>query len=901
MKPFKRLLARVRNFTTKHRGDERLREEMEEHLALQTEENIRVGMTLAEARRQARLQFGAIEAIRENYHAEKGLPLLENLLHDTRFALRILCKSPGFTVLAVLTLALGIGATTAIFSVVNGVVLKPLPYPDPERLVDVRLKLPDVNQGNWGLSRADFFIFREQSTTFQDVGLYTIGLNSQGEAVNVTGIGQPEHVPAQSVTASVLPILGVTPQLGRVFAWADDQPDSPDTVVLNYGYWRSKFGGDKSVLGRAIDVDGRPRTIIGVLPQRFSFLDKTNLAMLLPMKLDRVDTHLGDYNSGAIARLRPGVTLAQANAYIARMIPIVLRSFPPPPCCAVKDFENLRLQSNLLPLKQEVVGNVDKVLWVLMGGIGLVLLIACANVANLLLLRAEGRQREFAIRAALGSTRGRIAAGLLAESLILAAFGGVLGLGLAYGALKALVAMALTGLPRLHEIGIDGRVVLFALAVSLAASLLFGSVPVFKYAGAGIGIRLREGGRSMSESRERRRSRGLLVIVQVALALVLLVSSGLMIRTFRALTRVNPGFEAPSEVLTFRVYIPETQVKDPARVFRIEQAISQTIATLPGVSSAGVSADLPMDGGGDLDGVFVKDRIYASSETPLYRYDYVAPGFLKTLGTPLVAGRDFTWSEIYSKVPVAMVSEKFARDFWRDPSSAIGKQIGGGPKNPWREIVGVVGDVRQDGVDKEAPASVYLPVLASFFGGDYVSRDVAFAIRSPRAASAGMMSEVQRAVWSVDSGLPLSEVYTMDYYYTKSMARTSFMLVMLSLAAGMALLLGIVGLYGVIAYSVSQRTHELGIRMALGAQKRDVLKLVLTQGMRLTLIGVGAGLAGAFALTHFLSSLLYGVKAYDPLTFATVALLLIVVACFAGYIPARRAAKVDPMVALRYE
>jgi hypothetical protein len=289
MKPFKRLLARVRNFTTKHRGDERLREEMEEHLALQTEENIRVGMTLAEARRQARLQFGAIEAIRENYHAEKGLPLLENLLHDTRFALRILCKSPGFTVLAVLTLALGIGATTAIFSVVNGVVLKPLPYPDPERLVDVRLKLPDVNQGNWGLSRADFFIFREQSTTFQDVGLYTIGLNSQGEAVNVTGIGQPEHVPAQSVTASVLPILGVTPQLGRVFAWADDQPDSPDTVVLNYGYWRSKFGGDKSVLGRAIDVDGRPRTIIGVLPQRFSFLDKTNLAMLLPMKLDRVD------------------------------------------------------------------------------------------------------------------------------------------------------------------------------------------------------------------------------------------------------------------------------------------------------------------------------------------------------------------------------------------------------------------------------------------------------------------------------------------------------------------------------------------------------------------------------------------------------------------------------------
>ena len=803
MKLLKRLFARVRNFTTKRRGDERLREEMEEHLALQTEENVRAGMTSAEARRQARLQFGSIEAIREDYHAEKGLPLLENLLHDTRLALRILCKSPGFTVMAVLTLALGVGATTAIFSVVNGVVLKPLPYPDPERLVEVRLKLPDINQGNWGLSRADFFIFREQSSTFQDVGLYTIGINSQGDAVNVTGIGEPDHVPAQSVTASVLPILGVTPQIGRLFALADDQPDSPDTVILTYRYWRSKFGGDRSVLGRAIDVDGKPRAIIGVLPQRFSFLDKTNLAMLLPMKLNRVDTHLGDYNFGAIARLRPGVTLAQADADIVRMIPIVLRSFPPPPCCAVKDFENLRLESNLLPLKQKVVGNVDKVLWILMGGIGLVLLIACANVANLLLVRAEGRQQEFAIRAALGSTRGRIAAGLFAESLILAAFGGALGLGLAYGALKALVAMAPTGLPRLHEIGIDGRIVLFALAVSLAASLLFGSVPVFKYAGAGIGIRLREGGRSMSESRERHRSRGLLVIIQVALALVLLVSSGLMIRTFRALTRVNPGFDAPSEVLTFRAYIPDTQVKDPARVVRIEEEISHAIATLPGVSSAGVSAALPMDGGGDLEGVFVKDRVYAPSETPLYRYDYVAPGFLKTLGTPLVAGREFTWSEIYNKVPVAMVSEKFARDYWHDPSSAIGKQIGGGPKNPWREIVGVVGDVYQDGVDKEAPASVYLPVLASFFGGDYVSRDVAFSIRSPRAASEGLMSEVQRAVWSVDSSLPLAEVYTLDYYYTKSMARTSFMLVMLSLAGGMALLLGIVGLYGVIAYSVS--------------------------------------------------------------------------------------------------
>lgn len=896
-----RTRALLRLLFTRRDVENELDSEVQGYFEILVDRQVQNGVPAEEARRLTQIHFEGTERVKEKVREARTGAAFASRARDVNYALRQLCRRPGFMALAVITLAIGIGATTAIFSVVNGVVLKPLPYPDPERLVDVRLKPQDANQGNWGLSNADFFVFREQSSTFEDIGLYTIGLSSQGEAVNVTGIGEPEHVPAQSITASVLPILGVTPQLGRVFTSADNQPDSPDTVILSYGYWRSKFGGDRSVLGRAIDVDGRPRMIIGVLPQRFNFLDKANLAMLLPMKLNRANTYLGSYNSGAIARLRPGVTLAQANADIARVIPIVLRSFPPPPCCAVKDFENLRLEPNLLPLKQKVVGNVDKVLWVLMGGIGLVLLIACANVANLLLLRAEGRQQEFAIRAALGSTRGRIAAGLLAESLILAAFGGVLGLGLAYGALKALVAMAPTGLPRLHEIGIDGRIVLFALAVSLAASLFFGSVPVFRYAGPGIGIRLRESGRSMSESRERHRSRGLLVIFQVALALVLLVSSGLMIRTFHALTRVNPGFEAPSEVLTFRVYIPETQVKDSTRVFRIEQEISQTIATLPGVSSAGVSANLPMDGGGDLEGAFVKDRIYAPSETPLFRYDYVGPGFLKTLGTPLIAGREFTWSEIYSKVPVAMVSEKFARDFWHDPSSAIGKQIGGGPKNPWREVVGVVGDVHQDGVDKEAPASVYLPALVSFFGGDYVSRDVTFALRSPRAASAGLMSEVERAVRSVDSGLPLSEVHTMDYYYTKSMARTSFMLVMLSLAGGMALLLGIVGLYGVIAYSVSQRTHELGIRMALGAQKRDVLKLVLTQGISLTLIGVGIGIVGAFALTHALSSLLYGVKATDPLTFGAVTLVLTGVALFACYLPARRAAKVDPLVSLRYE
>lgn len=487
----------------------------------------------------------------------------------------------------------------------------------------------------------------------------------------------------------------------------------------------------------------------------------------------------------------------------------------------------------------------------------------------------------------------------------MAVCGGLFGLGLAYGALRVLVAMAPQGLPRLHEIGVDGNVVLFTLAVSLAAGLLFGSIPVFKYAGAGLGIGLRAGERSMSESRERHRARGVLVIVQVALALVLLVSSGLMIRTFRALTSVNPGFAAPpAEVQTFGIGIRDAQVKDPERVVRIEEEILRKIEAIPGVSSVGLSINVPMDGNRWGNPVFAKDRVFAQGEVPPGRMGLVAPGFFKTLGTPLVAGRDFTWIDIYNKVPVAIVSENFAREYWRDPASAIGKEIRRNEKDDWREVVGVVGDVRQDGVDKEAPTSVYWPILVANFGGNpdvQTQRNVTFAIRSPRASSEGLINEIRQAVWSVAPNLPLAEVNTLNYYYTRSMARTSFTLVMLAIAGNMALFLGIVGLYGVIAYSVSQRRREIGIRMALGAGKGEVLKMVTGEGIKLALIGVVIGLAGALGLTRFLSGLLYGVKPSDPPTLVAVSALLIAVALFASYIPARQAAKVDPLVALRHE
>jgi predicted permease len=820
------------------------------------------------------------------------------LATQLRQVLRRLGRAPFFTAVTLLTLAVGIGANTAIFSVLEGVLLKPLSYSHPEDLVAVALNGAGLHLKDLELSPSTYFILREQHRTFQDIGLY------MGAALNITGLGEPEHVSGIAVTDGVLPVLGVSPMLGRSFTRSDDSPGSADTVMLTYGYWRRKFGGDRSVIGKTITVDGQLRQIIGVLPQNFRFRDQRDLALLVPCKFDRQKTFLGRYSYGALARLRPGISLAQASADVARILPIVLTSFPPPPGYSVKMFEDARIGPNLRPLKQDVVGDVGKVLWVLTGGLGLVLLIACANVANLLLVRAEGREQELSIRAALGATRVRIAAELFLESLILALLGSALGLALAYGALRGLVALAPAGLPRLEEIGIDGTVVLFTLGLALVSSLLFGSIPILKYAGARLGTGLREGGRSMSESRQRYRSRSVLVIAQVALALVLLISSGLMIRTFRALTQVNPGFLAPAGLQTFRVDIPDTQVKEPERVARLEEEILHKIEAVPGVASVGLSMSVPLDGNEWNDAVFLKDRAHSSRDFPLHRFRFVAPGFFKTLGTPLVAGRDLTWNDVYNKRPVVIVSQKLAHEFWPDSASALGQQIRPATKDEWREIIGVVGDMRDDGMDKDAPSSVYWPILVASFEGDpgvEVRRYVTFSIRSSRAGSQSLMEEVQRAVWSMDSDLPLSDVRTLDYLYRKSMARTSFTLVMLAMAGGMALLLGVVGLYGVIAYSVSQRRREMGIRMALGAQHTALTRMFVRHALGLAGVGVACGLAAAPALTRLMSSLLFGVRSVDPATYAAVSLGLIATAALASYLPARRAADVDPAESLRAE
>jgi putative ABC transport system permease protein len=811
---------------------------------------------------------------------------------------RRLGRAPMFTAITVFTLAAGIGANTAVFSVLEGALLKPLPYPQADRLVGVWLTAPGIQIKELNLSPSDYFIFREQGKSFQDIGLYA------GDSGTVTGLAEPEQVQELVVTDGTLSILGVQPILGRGFRKEDDVPGAPDTVLLGYGYWKKRFGGDANAVGKTIVVDGKGRQIIGVLPQKFHFLDRDDAALVLPFGFDRNKTHLGNFSFEGLAKLKDGVTLEQANVDVARMLPIVMRSFHAPEGFSVKLFEDAHIGPNLRPLKKDVVGDVGSVLWILMGSIGMVLLIACANVGNLLLVRVEGRRQELALRAALGAGWGRIAAELMLESLTLGFVGGLLGLGLAYAALRVFVAIAPSGIPRIQEIGIDGSVLLFTLVVSALASVLFGSIPVFKYAGSQLSTGIREGGRSLSQSREQHRARSILVVVQVALALVLLICSGLMIRTFSALTKVNPGFARAAGLQTFRISIPDTQVKEEEKVARLEEEILHKIEAIPGVESVAITTKVPMDDSGSMDPIFVEGRTLAKGELPqIRRFKYVSPGVLATMGTPLIAGREFTWEDNYKKLPVAMISENVAREYWPDAASALGKRIRVGSKDDWREIVGVVGNIYDDGVNQEVSKSVYWPLLMDRFESNptQVRRDVAYVIRSPRTGSQSFLSEVRQAVWAVDPNLPLATVHTQDFFYKKSMARTSFTLIMLGAAGSMALLLGVVGIYGVIAYSVSQRTREIGIRMALGAQQITLTGMFVRHGLILTGIGVACGLVVALLVMRLMSTLLFKVSPADPVTYAAVSIGLGVTAFVASYLPSRRAASVDPVEALRAE
>jgi predicted permease len=811
-----------------------------------------------------------------------------------KHALRRLARTPLFTLIAVVTLAIGIGANSAIFSVINGVLLKPLPFPHPEELIDLHHTAPGVNLPDADPAPFLYFTYREENRSFQSVGLY------DSETCTVTGSEKPEEVQCLNVTSEILPMLGIPPGLGRGFSQKDDSPDSPPTMILSHGWFEQRFGGDPSVIGRQIVVDGVSREVIGVMPVSFRFLDQ-DPAFVAPLQFDRSKAFLGQFSYPGIARLKPGVTIRQASADIARMIPIALHSFPPQAGLTVKVFEDVHLAPKLRFLRQLLVGDIGEMLWVVMGTLGAVLLIACANVANLLLVRAEGRQHELAVRAALGAGWRDIARELMTESVALGLLGGALGLVFAEGAIRMLVRMAPAHLPRLNEISIDPTVMLFTLALALLTGVLFGIVPVIKYAGPRIADTLRSSGRSMSLSKERHRATGALVVVQVALALVLLVGAGLMIRTFQALRHVDPGFD-PKGALTFSIAIPETLVKNSDAVMQLEQAILDNIRAIPGVTSAGITTMIPVNDSENSLQVYAHDKTYPSVP-PLRRLKFVSPGLLASMGNRLVAGRDFTWPDVYQHRTVAMLSENLAREMWGDPRLAIGKEINANPKDPWSEVIGVVGDEREDGVQQRAPEAAYYPLLMNVFDAQpqVVQRLVSYVVRSPRAGSQSLFADVQRAVWTQNASLPLGSVRTLEAIFDKSLARTSFTLVMLAIAGAMALLIGLVGIYGVISYTVSQRRREIGIRLALGAPKTQLMRLFVAHGFTLAVVGVAFGLAGAAALTRLLRSQLFDVNPLDPLTYAAVSIGLVAAAVIASLVPALRAAAVDPLEAVRAE
>jgi predicted permease len=821
-------------------------------------------------------------------------------LGQLKQTLRRLARAPVFTGVTLITLAIGVGATTAIFSIVEGVILKPLSYPGSDQLVGVWLNAPGWGLQKMPLGPAVYFIGREQNATLQDLGVYW------GNFFSVTGTGEPENVRGLIVTDGTLPALGVKPVLGRLFTYQDCMPGSRETVLLSYGYWQRKFGGSTSVIGRPLMVSARPWEIIGVLPRDFHFLDEADPALFLAMQLDRNETKLGNFGYKAIARLKPGTTLAQANADVARLLPVAVHSFPPWPGSPPDFFEKAQLGPNLHPLKQDVIGNISTMLWVLMGSIVIVLLIACANVANLLLVRVEARRQELATRYALGAGKRHITAAILLESLLLGLAGSILGLALAFAALRILVAMAPKGLPRLHEITIDVPALLFTVGIALFVSFGIGMIPVIKYTRADLRGALSESGRGQSQSRERQRARKVLVAVQVALSFILLICSGLMIRTFRALANVNPGFAQPSTLETFHVYVPTAQIPETQseRVIRLEQQILENIASIPGVSSVAITSELPMDEHHFGDPIFVRDRIYKEGEIPADRhFKFVSPGLFTAMGIPLIAGRDVTWSEIYEKRPVVVVSENLAREYWNDPPNALGKQIRATAVDDWREIVGVVGNVHDEGLNEPESSAIYWTPMQDRFDGmqEFLLRDVAFVVRSPRAGSASLVKELQRAVWAIDPEMPLADPTTVGELYTKSMARTSFTLVMLCVAGSMALMLGIVGIYGVISFAVSQRTREIGIRMALGAQPRELTTMFVKQGLWLTGIGIASGVVIAFMAMRLMSSLLFGVSSRDPWTYGGTIACVIVISWLACYLPSRRAAMVDPANTLRAE
>jgi predicted permease len=808
-------------------------------------------------------------------------------LKDIQYAVRMLAKNPGFAVIAILTLALGIGANAAIFSVVNGVVLNPLPYPQPNRLVSLYRKAFKFDQAS--VPYLSFLDWQKGNRTYEAMAGY------RGDDYNLTGMGDAERVPIGQVSADFFPVLGENPIAGRFFRADEDRPGASPVVVLGEGFWKRKFGGAPDVLGRTLMLNGTGYTVIGIVRDNFKIFTEGAVYVPIGQWNDPTfrDRAIG-MGMDVVARLRPGVTLAQARADMDSVAHEQAIEFPD---------SNAGMGITAVPLLDDLVGKRKPILFILLGAVGFVLLIACVNVANLLLARSTGRARELAIRLALGATRSRIIRQLLTESVLVALAGGALGLLLAAWGTNVMLKFLPAALPRMDEIGVDGRVLAFTLVTSLLAGILFGLAPALKISRSDVQSSLKEGGRSVV--RTQNRAQGVLVVVEIAMALVLLVGAGLMIRSVAQLWRVNPGFD-PHNAVEFSIALAPDKITDPAKIRATYRQLLDGLQTTPGVEAVSLFAgSLPLKGG-DTDFPFWREgqpKPATRNEMSLALWYAVSPDYLRTMKIPLLRGRFLTDQDNEKAAPVMVIDEAFAKESFgdRDP---IGHHLNIDMLDVSPEIVGVVGHVKHWGLDesnKPMHSEMYVPFMQindKFL--PLIVNGAGVVVRT-KGAPAAVLGAIREEVSKLDSRQVIYDTMTMDEIVARSVRAQRFSMILLGAFAALALLLAAIGIYGVISYLVGQRVNEIGVRMALGAQQKDILRLVVGDGARLALIGAGAGILLALGVTRLMANQLYGVSTTDPLTFAGVAALLVAVALFACYIPARRAMRVDPMVALRHE
>jgi predicted permease len=878
---------RLRNTLRPGRLEDDIARELSFHVAERTDDLRSNGMPEDEARQRARRQLGNVTLQAERARDVELSASIDRLLREVRLVARGLTRAPRFTASVVATLGIAIGATTATFSVISGVLIEPLPFPDSDRLVALVHRTPGAPgvAEDVAASPALYFTYRDHSRTFESVALWFTNTAA------VTAAGEPEEVPALRATWELLPTLGVRPVLGRAFTANDGVPGRPQTVMLTHGYWQRRFGGAPDIIGRSLIIGGAPHEVVGVLPAQFPFPQQP-VDVIIPIWPVRAQAYIGPIGERGVARLQEGVTLDEARADGRRMLSIMRETMPLAPWISRARLDAMRLEPNFKPLKETFVGDLRDTLWVLMATISVLLLIACANIANLLLVRADARGHEIAVQSALGASRATIARGLLLESTLLGLAGGAVALLLAKATLPVLLAVAASELPATIDVSIDGRVLVFALSISVAAGVIFGLLPVLKFAAPRTLALIRDAPRTHSASRERHRARTSLVVVQVALALVLVVAAGLMIRTFQSLRRVEPGFAAPAAVQIVRLSVPQNMASPFERFIRTQQDLQERLSAVPGVESVAFASRLPLTASGPSGPFLLESR----PDTPALdvEFRYVSPGLFETLRTSVRAGRDFDWDDHYSTRQVAIISAGLAQREWGSPAAAIGKRMRRSAREPWVEVIGVVDDVRHDGLEQPAPDTAYLP-LSESLALRAAPQTNYFFLRTHRAGTAALLADVSTAVSSVSDRIPIGGVQTLGELYSSSIARTSLTLLLLGIIGSMALLLGVIGVYAVIRSMVAQRMREVWIRIVFGAPHAAVTRLFLRQGLRPVIIGVTVGLAGAVALARLMESLLFGVAPLDPLTYALSSVLLLGASVVTIYLPVRRALRVDPM------